>query len=150
MWLCVPWPLGLEGSLSLCRPLLLSLATAGWTRGPFMAFCVLAQKPRPLENLSWRMETEPLGDRGWCHTEGPHGVRSDLSIKIGSGGAGCGQMEKGSQQRQEREEDGWMGVTRERDTNSCPHLWDPRGGLVATCPLLESTCRGLCSCPQRS
>lgn len=36
--------------------------------------------------------------------------------KLGGGGAGCGQTETGSQQRQEREEDGWMGVTRERET----------------------------------
>ena len=38
--------------------------------------------------------------------------------KLGGGGAGCGQTEKGSQQRQDREEDGWMAVTRERVTNS--------------------------------
>ena len=38
--------------------------------------------------------------------------------KLGGGGAGCGQTEKGSQQRQEREEVGWMAVTRERETNS--------------------------------
>lgn len=33
---------------------------------------------------------------------------------IGRWGAGCGQTEQGSQQRQEREEDGWMRVARER------------------------------------
>ena len=61
--------------------------------------------------------------------------------------AGCGQTEKGSQQRQEREEDGWMRVARERHQflsssvrpsgRSCSNL--PFTGVHLQGPLLLPT-----------
>ena len=116
MWLCVPWPLGLEGSLSLCRPLFLSLATAGWTRGPVMAFCGLAQKPMPiaaceLEDGDWAIRWPWLvPHRGTTWSQEPL-VNQNWEVGVQAVGKRRQVVSRG---RRERRMGGWGWLERER------------------------------------
>lgn len=143
MWLCVPDHLGWK-ALSHSAPLFLSLATAGWTRGPFVLLW-----PGAETHAHWRIWAGGWRLSYWVPVADAT-RRDHMSIRVGGGVQAVGKRNRSrSAEAGERRMDGWEWL--ERGTNSCPHLWDPReGGLVATCPLLASTCRGLCSCPQKS